>query len=276
MFFADFIGPIVKRVMRSLGIREENSLETILDASKMDIPFEVDTDLGFGECFDSNLEGEWTNLSDGDTVKVVFDGVEYICSAARIEDDIKIGNIDGNPDGLPFLFNFLGNGERWDLQISVMSTDPTHRFTLYKVTETTTPISDKYLPGPVVIDLTQYKTTDGHSINDLLLSAVQTSIASGGTLAKISDFDADGALRKALTTDKQVVVTITATGDAGTITTRFCPVIAINDTAGRANCISGNAVLFVAVGSPYEIDYLISFPPTSNQVHIYIKAKPFA
>ena len=147
MFCNDIIGPLVKRVLRKLGIREQIGRETIIDETQNDVPFEVDAELGHGQYFGEGLTGSvFENIASGDAIDVLLDGVRYSCTANRDGTEINIGNVEGTPDGLPFLFRFDYTGETWDVVIFVMNLAPTHRFALYTQTETITPIDPKYLP----------------------------------------------------------------------------------------------------------------------------------
>jgi hypothetical protein len=216
-------------------------------------------------------------------VQVLWDEKEYRfpISGGDVYGDIEVGNStliysDVATDD-PFCLVISREGNAY---IIVAEQPGRHSFKIRYITDgTPKTINLEFLPDectPVVIDLTQYKTTSGYSVNDLILSMLQSSVANGGTVASTNSVDVDGALRKALTTDKQVVVDMTVIGDTGTTKTRFYPTVAINTTNERVLVVSSYAILFVLDSTPYEVKCVVSFPLDSNQVKVYVKATPFA
>ena len=178
MFFEEFIGPLVKRVMRALGIRDEKSLKAIMDSGQIELPFEIKD--GKGELFedieDSAAIALWREISNGDTCKVVFDGKEYILPATvgpssenPADTDIHIGG-----DGYPFYFwhTIAESNANMIFFIEAYDEKPGHSFAVYLQTEKTTPISDKYLPGVClpVVELTSVKGITG---NDYALTQAE-------------------------------------------------------------------------------------------------------
>ena len=142
--------------------------------------------------------------------------------------------------------------------------------------ETIHPIDPKYLPsggGAVVVDLTKYKATNGYTFNDLGLSALQTSLSNGGTLATMEVTDVDGALRKAFTTDRQVMAAISLDSDGHVVMTKVPMSIATAVGLERAAVASGYAVV-VLNKMPYEIKVQLSFYNNSDDTIIRCKAAP--
>lgn len=166
---------MAKAYSDSKGGYVEKNWKTILSTEGNTIPFAVKD--GFGSYETETNDGrELKQISNGDICKVVLDGTEYVLSAVVDSIDIYIGNSEGTEDGVPFLFWFTNMEETWRIVINVMGEEPEHSFALYLQTETIVPIDPKYLPGPKVIDLTQYELGDENSsyrptINDAVLAA---------------------------------------------------------------------------------------------------------
>lgn len=143
----------------------------------------------------------------GNTYKVLWDGVPYICTAILFDGFVYIGNLiatDGADTGEPFGVAF--RGKRFNI-FSVRDED-THTCSIKAYSETIHPIDPKFLPGvclPVVLDLTKYDA-NGPSLNDLVLSLFSI----GGGKTSVNNTDGTQAFWKDVNTDGRIQLMIDA------------------------------------------------------------------
>lgn len=126
---------------------------------------------------------------------------------------------------------------------------------------------------PKIIDMTQFKTTDGYAFNDIILSLVQTSMQNNFSVATLRVCDAEGALRKAMTTDRQLIATITVIDD-GVNVTKFPVTVTMDMTRNRASAVSGYAIIYI--GIPLEVKYQMVFYNNNDDVTLSGQVTPFA
>ena len=150
MFCAEIIGPLVRRVMRALGIDTVKTKNYIAPEQTVECIYNPE----LGGCFTGIA------LASIQTVppeKLYFsvDGTVYECEKKLFGDEVVYGNLSiaGEPEdtGEPFLFMYE-DSEVWE---GLFKGEAGFSVTLsaWTQTEKTTPISDKYLPGvclPVV------------------------------------------------------------------------------------------------------------------------------
>ena len=174
----EYVEEASNKALRKLGIRESTDWKTIFDANGYPIPFEEN---GGIYNFVQTYEGEHPleTIKDGDVCKVVFDGVEYICTAANDGGVIEFGSKNHGEDGVPFSFELWLDTIREVDIYAWNSTEPTHTVHIYTQTETITPISDKYLPEGKV----------GRSEWEVVFNHTYRFIGGG---AMIGDLDGDG------------------------------------------------------------------------------------
>ena len=154
MFCNDIIGPLVKRVLRKLGIREEIQSSVFVPQVEVEIPANTASNRvkveGLGEA-------SWVV---GEQYRVIWDGVPYDLVLKEVSSTsswLYLGN--GKPYGKE------DTGEPFCVSVSASytygmvadfadnSVTRTHTLKVEQVTETITPIDQKYLPGvclPVV------------------------------------------------------------------------------------------------------------------------------
>ena len=155
----------------------------------------------FDDAYDalSNALQGFLRANPNATVLVEWDNVLYKCSVSLDGPFTLIGNgaIKGEEQLCP------GNGEPFYMwfgltQFSCYTKDTatTHTVAIYDGTETIHPIDPKFLPGPVVLDLTKFRCVyDGEvaetTLNEVVRSLVSRSINGGGTLVTASVTDID-------------------------------------------------------------------------------------
>lgn len=128
--------------------------------------------------------------------------------------------------------------------------------------------------GNIVVDLAKFKSTNGYTFNDLLLSLCQTSIQNGGTVEKMDADDVDGALCKAMSTDSQVICTMSL-GSGYDVQTIRCPMtMSLDMSTNRVGITSAYALLSLGDGV-FECRLKMSFYRTYDKVNVAVKATPF-
>lgn len=162
-----------------------------------------------------NLNIPGNPFGDGDTVTVVYDGVEYVRTAKLFPEEYNglasgyyVGNlkfVGGEDTGEPFALlsgfdrsysNFLG--------FIVVDTDnfvdlggeeySTHRIGCKTVAETIHPIDPKFLPGAVlpVVELSTVPSTEGSPLTEAETAAI-VEMAQNSTPIVLKFHDSDGA-----------------------------------------------------------------------------------
>ena len=184
MFCNDIIGPLVKRVLRKLGIREEIQSSVFVPQVAVEIPANTASNRvkveGLGEA-------SWVV---GEQYRVIWDGVPYDLVLKEVSSTsswLYLGN--GKPYGKE------DTGEPFCVSVSASytygmvadfadnSVTRTHTLKVEQVTETTTPIDPKYLPGVClpVFDFSHeimevYKAMEYDGTNGVSISAEKMAI----------------------------------------------------------------------------------------------------
>lgn len=118
----------------------------------------------------------------------------------------------------------------------------------------------------VIIDLTEFTTTDGQTINDIFYSLLQNSLMNNGELQSVS-VDTDGALRTALAQDRQLVF---CTSDGESVTR--APVITAMIDGVVVQC-SMSAFMYMS-GLIFTVETTIVFSgsdPSNGRMSMYVK-----
>lgn len=141
---------MAKAYSDSKGGYTEKGWKTIFDTKGLEIDFEVNSN-GTGDIDMYPQKEELPVLAEfdvGDVCKVIFDGVEYICTVGSSgEGERYIGDYDGNDEAIPFCFVIFDMQTQWRFSVYADNIEPSHSFALYVQTETIHPIDPKYLPS---------------------------------------------------------------------------------------------------------------------------------
>lgn len=159
MICEDFANYAANKALRKLGIKEVPGKVAIVPEATYEF-----------ENGGTAFPAESMVFTEGETITITIDGVTYSEKAKLIEAEgwlptVYIGNLAlagaGDATEVPYLLfaqdtTSVGNGYMFVLVVEDR-TSTQHTVAVYKNEGTTiTPIYDKYLPGPVVIDLAEY------------------------------------------------------------------------------------------------------------------------
>lgn len=163
----------------------EDSLTEILPEQK--IVFSLSNNGGYSAMIS---DSSYWAIGDNEDLKVVFDGVEYYCTSAtyQVNDNITMylfGNLGrmgiGDDNGMPFVgAATLQDGTPSSGSVTAFTSEESHTFGVYRVSETVHPIDKKYLMGS---NLRVFITVDENDeyVASNTYEEIKNHILSGGT-----------------------------------------------------------------------------------------------
>ena len=117
-----------------------------------------------------------------------------------------------------------------------------------------------------IIDLTQYQTSTGYSVNDIVLMLMADSMEANGAMQKIQFYDTDGAFKKTLSECETVYFKSVLDG-----ATAVYPVF-IGPAHGSVSQVVGDITLWFG-GALVNISMCMAFYDNSTDATMYVASK---